>query len=165
MNNLFQQKTIEQQKKENLPLQFQMDTQNELDCVIFDEIHYINDKERGKIWEETIMMLPKHVLIVMLSATINGAEKFAQWIENVKQRDVWLASTTNRVVPLTHYSYITLRDKLAEKYGKTNSYYVLVAKNSIKNIGGKHEIQNVSNSIMPVPWMDWCPQSLPWVYF
>lgn len=120
-NNLFQQKTIEQQKKENLPLQFQMDTQNELDCVIFDEIHYINDKERGKIWEETIMMLPKHVLIVMLSATINGAEKFAQWIENVKQRDVWLASTTNRVVPLTHYSYITLRDKLAEKYGKTNS--------------------------------------------
>ena len=98
-----------------------MDTQNELDCVIFDEIHYINDKERGKIWEETIMMLPKHVLIVMLSATINGAEKFAQWIENVKQREVWLTSTTNRVVPLTHYSYITLRDKLAEKYGKTNS--------------------------------------------
>ena len=116
-NNLFQQKTKEEGDEKQL-LHFEMDTQNDLACVVFDEIHYINDKERGRIWEETIMMLPKHVLIVMLSATINKAEKFAKWVEKVKEREVWLSSTNKRVVPLTHFSYITLRDKLTEKYGQ-----------------------------------------------
>ena len=119
-NNLFQQKTIEQGETRHPTLQFEMDIQNDLACVIFDEIHYINDRERGKIWEETIMMLPQHVLIVMLSATIHKAESFAKWIESAKEREVWLASTTQRVVPLTHYSYLTLRSKLTEKHGSKN---------------------------------------------
>ena len=48
-----------------------MDIRNELACVIFDEVHYINDADRGKVWEETIMKMPKHVQMVMLSATID----------------------------------------------------------------------------------------------
>ena len=116
-NNLFQQKTKDQGDTKQT-LSFEMDTENDLSCVIFDEIHYINDKERGKIWEETIMMLPQHVLIVMLSATINKAEEFAKWIESIKKREVWLSSTNKRVVPLTHYSYTTLRDKLIEKHSQ-----------------------------------------------
>jgi len=118
-NNLFQEKTKNLGDKKQT-LHFEIDTQNDLACVIFDEIHYINDKERGKIWEETIMMLPEQVLIIMLSATINKAEQFAKWVENIKNREVWLSSTNKRVVPLTHYSYITLRDKLTEKHGKNN---------------------------------------------
>ena len=43
---------------------------NELYCVIFDEVHYINDIDRGHVWEETILMLPKNILLIMLSATI-----------------------------------------------------------------------------------------------
>ena len=119
-NNLFNKKTSEQGIKQ--PLEFEMDIENELACVIFDEIHYINDKERGKIWEETIMMLPENVLIVMLSATINKAENFAKWVEDIKQKEVYLASTNKRIVPLTHYSYVTLRDKLTEKYRKNNTF-------------------------------------------
>ena len=42
-NNLFNKKTCEQGTKQ--PLQFEMDIENELACVIFDEIHYINDRE------------------------------------------------------------------------------------------------------------------------
>ena len=61
---------------------FEMDFQNELACVVFDEIHYINDLDRGKVWEETIMMLPKHIQMVMLSATLDSPEKFAEWCEN-----------------------------------------------------------------------------------
>ena len=119
-NNLFNKKTCEQGIEQ--PLQFEMDIENELACVIFDEIHYINDKERGKIWEETIMMLPENVLIVMLSATINKSENFAKWIEDIKQQEVYLASTNKRIVPLTHYSYLTLRNKLTERYGKNNNF-------------------------------------------
>ena len=62
-------------------LSFEMDIDNELGCVVFDEVHYINDEERGKIWEETILHLPKSVQMVMLSATIDKAEKFAEWVE------------------------------------------------------------------------------------
>ena len=62
-----------------------MDIDNELACVVFDEIHYINDADRGKIWEETIMMLPKHVQMLMLSATLDKQENFAKWIADINK--------------------------------------------------------------------------------
>ena len=92
---------------------FDMDFDNELACVIFDEIHYINDADRGKVWEETIMMLPQHIQMVMLSATLDSPEKFALWCEtrgqtnNISTKSVYLTTTYERVVPLTHYSFIT----------------------------------------------------------
>lgn len=92
---------------------FEMDFNNELACVVFDEIHYINDLDRGRVWEETIMMLPQHIQMVMLSATLDSPEKFALWCETrgqtTQQSDkiVYLTTTYERVVPLTHYSFIT----------------------------------------------------------
>ena len=88
---------------------FDMDIENELACVIMDEVHYVNDKDRGFVWETTMMMLPQHVQMVMLSATIDKPENFAKWCENIHPipRQVYLTNTTHRVVPLTHYSFIT----------------------------------------------------------
>ena len=94
-------------KEEKIKLHFEMDIHNELGCVIFDEVHYINDKDRGKVWEETIIMLPKTVQMVMLSATIDKPDKFASWVEKQSEREVWLCPTNKRVVPLTHNSFIT----------------------------------------------------------
>ena len=107
---------------------FEMDFENELGCVIFDEIHYINDLDRGKVWEETIIKLPRHIQMVMLSATLDSPEKFANWCETrgddtTHDKIVYLATTYERVVPLTHYSFITctqglfkvLKDKETEK--------------------------------------------------
>jgi antiviral helicase SKI2 len=88
---------------------FEMDFENELACVVFDEIHYINDVDRGRVWEETIMMLPQHIQMVMLSATLDSPEKFALWCEtrgqttNTSNKIVYLTTTYERVVPLTHY--------------------------------------------------------------
>ena len=120
-NTLFQQKMIDEEiiSKEQLSLHFNIDIQQDLGCVIFDEIHYINDRDRGKVWEETIMMLPKHILLVMLSATMDKAEKFASWIEEVTQKEVWWAPTTQRVVPLTHYAFLTLRSSLSNQHANT----------------------------------------------
>ena len=73
-----------------------------LDAVIFDEVHYINNKERGKVWEETMILLPADVKLILLSATIDGAEAFAGWLGHLKQRRMWLIPTTHRVVPLKH---------------------------------------------------------------
>jgi len=44
---------------------------NEIGAVIFDEVHYINDPDRGKVWEEVIVLLPPQITLVMLSATID----------------------------------------------------------------------------------------------
>lgn len=93
---------------------FDIDVKNDLACIIFDEVHYINDKERGKIWEESIMISPKDVVLIMLSATIDSPEKFASWVETTYNNDktVYLTYTNHRIVPLTHYSFITCNNRL-----------------------------------------------------
>ena len=84
-----------------------IDFNNELGAVVFDEVHYINDHDRGQTWEKTILKLPPHVQMVMLSATIDKPERFAHWVmQKNEEKDVYLASTNKRVVPLTHYMYI-----------------------------------------------------------
>lgn len=95
MNRLF---TIGQSAKESsmtsLLLEFDMNIEEELACVIFDEVHYINDADRGQTWEQTIMMLPGHVQMVMLSATIDNPAGFAQWVEDVS----YMSLTRNHAI-------------------------------------------------------------------
>jgi superfamily II RNA helicase len=87
---------------ENLGLTASLSLEN-LDSVIFDECHYINNKERGSVWEETMILLPKEVNLVLLSATIDSADLFASWLGELKQKPIHLISTTYRIVPLEHY--------------------------------------------------------------
>jgi len=107
-------------EKINNKLSFEMDFENELALVCFDEIHYIGDQERGSVWEQSIIMLPKHVQMLMLSATIDKPEIFAGWIEEQnKEKQVFLSSTNHRVVPLTHYMWLTLNENQIKKAKKT----------------------------------------------
>ena len=78
-------------------------------CVVFDEVHYLADPDRGTIWEEAIMMCPKHVPLVCLSATIANAEEIAAWIGET-HRPIALVRQDERPVPLEHF-YFT-QDKL-----------------------------------------------------
>jgi len=78
---------------------------SEVDKVIFDEVHYINDPDRGKVWEECIIMMPKDIVLIMLSATIDKAENFASWVGEIKEKVTNLIPTSHRVVPLEHYFY------------------------------------------------------------
>jgi superfamily II RNA helicase len=78
---------------------------DDIGCVIMDEVHFINDPDRGKIWEETIIMLPQHVQIIMLSATINNVEQFAKWIHSVRENNLSLIKSSRRIVPLNYYIY------------------------------------------------------------
>ena len=72
-------------------------------AVILDEVHYINDPDRGKVWEEVIILLPREITLVMLSASIDKPEVFASWIGNIKEKNISLIPTSHRVVPLKHY--------------------------------------------------------------
>jgi len=73
-----------------------------VDAVVFDEVHYFNNPERGKVWEECLILLPPHIRLVLLSATIDSPAVFAQWIGELKQVPIHLISTQYRVVPLEH---------------------------------------------------------------
>eukprot|EP00758_Cryptobia_borreli_P001636 Tbor_TRINITY_DN2406_c0_g1::TRINITY_DN2406_c0_g1_i1::g.2547::m.2547/K12598/MTR4, SKIV2L2; ATP-dependent RNA helicase DOB1 len=78
----------------------------EVGCVVFDEVHYMRDKLRGVVWEETIIMLPEGCQYVFLSATIPNATEFAQWIEHVHPTtNCHVVHTNYRPVPLQHYLY------------------------------------------------------------
>ena len=80
---------------------------NDIEYIIHDEIHYLNDSGRGSSYEQMVLLTPKHVRLIMLSATIDKPEVLAQWIEKVTNREVYLTGTKKRLIPLEYYSYIT----------------------------------------------------------
>ena len=72
----------------------------DVEFVIFDEVHYVNDQDRGVVWEEVIIMLPQHVKFILLSATVPNTLEFATWIGRTKQKNIYVISTPKRPVPL-----------------------------------------------------------------
>jgi superfamily II RNA helicase len=120
----------------NVVHEFEIDIETELGCVVFDEVHYINDASRGHVWEQTILMMPPHIQMIMLSATIDQPEKFGQWIEQKpKTAEVCLCSTETRVVPLTHYSFMTIGEGIFK---------------GIKDDVLKQNIRNHTNKLIPL---------------
>lgn len=71
-----------------------------LGWVIFDEIHYLNDPERGTVWEEAILFTPAHVRILALSATVPNIEELAAWIGQVHENPIAVIQESTRPVPL-----------------------------------------------------------------
>ncbi len=77
----------------------------EVAWVVFDEIHYLRDKARGVVWEETIILLPDKVRYVFLSATIPNAMQFAEWITKTHGQPCHVVYTDFRPTPLQHYFF------------------------------------------------------------
>ena len=145
MNYLFKNDGTESSKQ---TLDFNIDINAELACVVFDEVHYINDPDRGKTWESCLIMLPPHVQLVMLSATIDNPQGFAKWVESGRHansptdtKTVYLSSTTHRIVPLTHYAFLTtieglfkgMKDKELEKEIRDNTNTTLLLQDAHNN--------------------------------
>jgi ATP-dependent RNA helicase HelY len=81
--------------------------------VIFDELHYLSDVERGPVWEEAIICSPQHIQLVGLSATVSNAQELANWISRV-HRPISLVLHEERAVPLDHYYFIDNKLHLVE---------------------------------------------------
>ena len=73
---------------------------NKYSWIIFDEIHYIDNPERGTVWEESLIFLPKHMNLLGLSATIPNIQQFASWIESIHNKPIKVVIEENRPVPL-----------------------------------------------------------------
>lgn len=77
----------------------------DVEFVIFDEVHYVNDQERGVVWEEVIILCPQHINLILLSATVPNTKEFADWVGRTKKKDIYVISTPKRPVPLEHFLY------------------------------------------------------------
>lgn len=77
----------------------------EVAWVVYDEVHYMRDKERGVVWEESIILLPHKVRFVFLSATIPNAKQFVSWIAKIHHQICHVVYTNYRPTPLQHYIF------------------------------------------------------------
>jgi superfamily II RNA helicase len=114
-----------------------------LDAVVFDECHYINDRDRGAVWEETMILLPREVNLVLLSATVDAPEIFAGWLGELKRKQIHLISTQYRIVPLLHGVYhrdelVTLMDNREKFYAEPYKAWLRWYENDAK-AGDKHK--------------------------
>ena len=78
---------------------------DDVGCLVIDETHYLRDADRGTVYEQTIAMLPKNITLVMLSATLPGADNLAKWVEEIKEKPCVITTTNVRPVPLIHQVY------------------------------------------------------------
>jgi antiviral helicase SKI2 len=113
----------------------------DVEFVIFDEVHYVNDLERGVVWEEVIIMLPEHVTLILLSATVPNTYEFASWVGRTKKKDIYVISTPKRPVPLEHYLWadkgihkIVDADKMFIEKGWKTANDVLTGRDKVKAI-------------------------------
>jgi superfamily II RNA helicase len=82
------------------------DSLADVDTVVFDEIHYMDDPERGTVWEESIIFAPPHIRFVCLSATISNLEQFGEWISGTRGSELAIIRHRERPVPLDHYAFV-----------------------------------------------------------
>lgn len=82
-----------------------------LSVVVLDEVHYLQNRYRGSVWEEVIIHLPQDVSIVSLSATIANPDEFTAWIRS-RRGDTALVVETERPIPLQ--SMYMIKDRFRE---------------------------------------------------
>lgn len=99
--------------------------------IIFDEIHYLDDADRGTVWEESILFTPPNINLLCLSATIPNVEEIAQWIRNIHDRKVSVVVSNYRPVPLQfHFQcqnkiYDTLEDLKKKGYRDQRHFHTV----------------------------------------
>ena len=124
----------------------------DVEYVIFDEVHYVNDLERGVVWEEVIIMLPEHVTLILLSATVPNTYEFASWVGRTKKKDIYVISTPKRPVPLEHYLWA---DKAMHKIVDADKKFLDKGwKEANVALSGRNKTQVAADANSPVTQRD-----------
>lgn len=72
-------------------------------AVVMDEFHSFNDRERGVVWELSLALMPAHVRVLLLSATVGNPVEFVLWLRDQHDRELRLVRTDERKVPLEYH--------------------------------------------------------------
>jgi len=86
---------------------------DEYSWIIFDEIHYLDDYERGTVWEESLIFLPPKMKMLALSATIPNIDEFSKWLEAIHKKPLKIVKEDKRPVPL-HF-FFQCHNKILDK--------------------------------------------------
>lgn len=68
--------------------------------VVLDEAHFLGDPDRGVVWEEIMIYLPRDIDMLLLSATIGNADEIADWLYSIRQKQCIVVEATERPVDL-----------------------------------------------------------------
>jgi len=110
-------------------------------CVVFDEVHYMDDPERGTVWEESIIFAPPHIRFICLSATISNIKQFGSWISKTREEEIEVIRSCDRPVPLKHYLYFP-------GYGPTRADRITGFPSNRKKRGGKQKEMGNSDDLI-----------------
>jgi ATP-dependent RNA helicase HelY len=120
----------------NMLLQTPWDV-DDVDTVIFDEIHFLADPERGTTWEESIILCPEHIQLVCLSATVSNAEEIAGWIGRT-HRPIRLVTHYERAVPLSLYYFVdTKLHMVVDPHGDVIKQFPNIGGEARRQVGRK----------------------------
>jgi superfamily II RNA helicase len=147
---MLKDKDCDQKQEEQNQKHYELDRNfvNSIGCVVIDEIHFISDRSRGHIWENTLILLSPKVQIVGLSATIDTPEEFASWIGRIKQHNITLVKKYDRPVPLEYSIYDGQELKvILDSSGKYNGDVFKTSLIKLKEDDKKHE-KNRTNKVI-----------------
>ena len=122
---------------------------NEYSWIVFDEIHYLDDYERGTVWEESLIFLPPAMKMLALSATIPNIDEFARWIESIHKKPLKVVKEAERPVPL-HF-FFQCHNKIMDRTS------------DIKNFG-RHEYIKPNKPVSLIKYL-FENNRLPCIYF
>jgi superfamily II RNA helicase len=77
----------------------------DVEYVVLDEVHYMDDVERGSVWEESLIFAPAGIRFISLSATIANLDQFGAWMRSIRPHDLAVVRSDRRPVPLKHRLY------------------------------------------------------------
>jgi superfamily II RNA helicase len=77
----------------------------DVEYVVFDEVHFLDDAERGTVWEESLIFAPPGVRFICLSATVSNIGELGAWIDEIREQELVVIESRTRPVPLTHQLY------------------------------------------------------------
>jgi superfamily II RNA helicase len=75
----------------------------DVEFAVFDEVHYLDDSERGSVWEESLIFAPPRMRLVCLSATVPNIFELGRWLEQIREHQIEVVETQARPVPLHHF--------------------------------------------------------------
>jgi len=100
--------------------------------TVFDEVHFIDDEERGTVWEESIILAPEHIRFVCLSATVPNIDDLAEWMETVRESKFTVVKESVRPVPLKYHLF-------SAKYGPVS--FKMLDRMYLKNAKQRKKMQ------------------------
>jgi ATP-dependent RNA helicase HelY len=99
------------------------DPLDDVGVIVFDEVHYMGDPERGTAWEEAILLAPRHIPLVCLSATVPNVEEIATWLRDA-HGDLACIVHDQRAVPLEVHYFLDKRAHLVfDAEGRRHAWF------------------------------------------